>query len=48
MLSVISGPAADPSTVEGGGGAGDVMLSSHGKEGLTQEPATTKKQGNNG
>lgn len=35
-LSVISGPAADPSTAEGGGGTGDLVVSSHGREGLTK------------
>lgn len=34
-LSVISAPAADPSTAEGGG-AGDLVVRSHGREGLTQ------------
>jgi len=34
-LSVISGPAADPSTAEGGG-AGNLVVSAHGREGLSQ------------
>lgn len=40
-LSVISGPAADPSTAEGRG-ADDLMVSSHGRKGLTQQPSTSE------
>ncbi|KAM7374831.1 hypothetical protein PAMP_007468 [Pampus punctatissimus] len=41
-LSVISGPAADPSTAEGGG-TGDLVVSSHGRKRLTNMPARGRR-----